>query len=277
MIRPRSPSDDGHTARNAWRGALWACGLNVVGMPLDILLAREVPDMPRWPPLVSSAAGVLLLIVLLAFRRRPTARLATTTFLVNTAVIVAALWITSGAYAAAPGRWIPFQANKLGALAAAMLAPDLLTGSLAIAGFVGMVLLKYLTLPDALQERFAIGEPWAILIYALFAMALLGYRAQRIALARRMLRIRSESIATQRLARAFLALRDFTNTPLQTIELAAGILRKQHAELGPILDRIDRSVDRLYRLNNTFSVYESQIEWTEEDLTPDPTALVVGH
>ena len=36
-------------------------------------------------------------------------------------------------------------------------------------GFVGMVLLRYLTLPDALQERFAIGEPWAILIYALFA------------------------------------------------------------------------------------------------------------
>ena len=98
----------------------------------------------------------------------------------------------------------------------------------------------------------------------MFALALLAYRAHRIALARRMLRIRTESIATQRLARAFLALRDFTNTPLQTIELAAVILRKQNPELAPILDRIDRSVDRLYRLNNTFSVYESQIEWTDE-------------
>jgi hypothetical protein len=275
MISP--PSEDGHHARNAWRGAAWACGLNAVGMPLDILMAREVPDMPRWPPLVSSAAGVLLLIVLFAYRRQPTVRLARTTFLVNTAVIVGTLWITSTAYADAPGRWIPFQANKLGALAAAMLAPDLVTGSLAIAAFVGMALLRYLTLHQAVQERFAIGEPWTIVIYALFAMALLGYRAQRIALARRMFRIRTESMATQRLARAFLALRDFTNTPLQTIELAAVILRRQHPELAPVLDRIDRSVDRLYRLNNTFSVYESQIEWTEEDLTPDPTALVVGH
>jgi len=271
------PSENGHQARNAWRGALWACGLNAVGMPLDILIAWEVPDMPRWPPLVSGAAGVLLVIVLLADRKHPTVRLARTIFLVNIAVMLAALWITSGAYAAAPERWIPFQANKLGALAAAMLAPDLITGSLAIAGFVGMALLRYVALPDALQNRFPIGEPWAILIYALFAMALLSYRAHRIALARRMLRIRTESIATQRLARAFLALRDFTNTPLQTIELAAVILRKQNPELGPILDRVDRSVDRLYRLNNTFSVYESQIEWTDEDLTPDPTALVVGH
>ena len=56
-----------------------------------------------------------------------------------------------------------------------------------------------------------------------------------------MLRIRTESIATQRLARAFLALRDFTNTPLQTIELAAGILRKQHPELAPD-SRPDRSL-----------------------------------
>jgi len=275
MIPP--PSEDGHQARNAWRGSLWACGLNAVGMPLDLLIARDVANMPRWPALASGAAGVLLMLVLFAQRRRPTARLARATFLVNIAVMLVALWITSGAYAAAPGRWIPFQANKLGALAAAMLAPDLVTGSLAIGGFVGMALLRYLTLHDALQERFAIGEPWTILIYAVFALALLAYRAQRIALARRMFRVRTESIATQRLARAFLALRDFTNTPLQTIELAAVILRRQHPELAPILDRIDRSVDRLYRLNNTFSVYESQIEWTEEDLTPDPTALVVGH
>ena len=108
-------------------------------------------------------------------------------------------------------------------------------------------------------------------------MAMLAYRAQRVALARRMFRVRTESIATQRLARTFLALRDFTNTPLQTIELAADIVRRQHPDLAPILDRIDRSIDRLYRLNHTFSVYESQIEWTDEDVSPDPTALVVGH
>ena len=99
-----APSEDGHQARNAWRGALWACGLNAVGMPLDILIARGVPNMPRWPPLASGAAGVLLMLVLFAHRRRPTARLAGTTFLVNIAVMLVALWITSGAYAAAPGR-----------------------------------------------------------------------------------------------------------------------------------------------------------------------------
>jgi hypothetical protein len=44
-----------------------------------------------------------------------------------------------------------------------------------------------------------------------------------------------------------------------------------------VLDRVDRSIDRLYRLNRALAVYESRIEWTDDDLTPDPTALVVGH
>ena len=223
---------------------------------------------------MSSATGVVLAIVLLAHRRRPTIRLSMTVFMLNNAVILVALWITSGAYAAAPGRWIPFQANKLGALAAAVLAPDLVTGIIAIGGFVGMALLRYLTLPVAQQQRLPIGEPWAIFIYALFALAMLGYRVHSVALARRMLRVRTESIATQRLARTFLALRDFTNTPLQTIELAAKIVRKRCPEMTPMLDRIDRSIDRLYRLNHAFSVYESQIEWTDEDVSPDPSVLV---
>jgi hypothetical protein len=269
-----SPAYGLQQSRYAWRGALVACGLNAIGMPFDLLLAREVPNMPRWPSLASGAAGALLALVLLTQRRRPPIRLAMAVFVLNTAVILVALWITSGAYAAAPDRWIPFQANKIGALAAAVLAPDLATGLITISGFVGMVLLRFMTLPAAQQQRMPIGEPWTILIYALFAFAILVYRVHSVALARRVLRMRTESIATQRLARTFLALRDFTNTPLQTIELAAKIVRARCPAMAPVIDRIDRSIDRLYRLNHAFSVYESQIEWTEKEVSPDPSVFV---
>ena len=273
---PPAPHES-QRSQYSWRGALIACGLNAIGMPMDLVLGRDIPNMPTWPPLMSSATGAVLVIVMLARRRHPTARLATTVFLLNTLVILVALWITSGVYAAAPGRWIPFQANKLGALAAGVLAPDLATGVIGIGGFVGMVLLRYAMFPPALQQRLPIAEPWVIFIYALFALAMLGYRVHSVALARRMLRIRTESIATQRLARTFLALRDFTNTPLQTIELSAHIIRARCPELAPVLDRVDRSIDRLYRLNHALAVYESRIDWTDEDLTPDPTVLVIGH
>jgi hypothetical protein len=266
--------EDSQESRYAWRGAMLACALNAIGMPLDIVLTTDVPGMPWWPAVSSSAVGLMLAVALVAFRARPTFRLATTVFMLNTAVMLVALWITSGAYAAAPGRWIPFQANKLGAVAASVLAPGLVTGLVAIGGFVGMVVLRYFMLPGTLQERLPISEPWAIFIYALFAVGILGYRVHSVRLARRMFLMRTESIATQRLARTFLALRDFTNTPLQTIELAANIVRKRCPDLGPILDRVDRSIDRLYRLNHALSVYESHLEWTEDEVSPDPTLVV---
>jgi hypothetical protein len=272
MIPP--PPHETQQSQYRWRGTLVACGLNAIGMPIDLLVVRGVPNLPRWPSLASGAAGVLLMIVLIVRRRRPTTRLTSTVFLANIAAIVSTLWITSGAYAAAPGRWIPFQANKLGALSAAVLAPDLATGLLAIGAFVAMALLRYMTLPADLQQRLPIGEPWTILIYAVFALAMLGYRVHSVALARRVLRVRTESIATQRLARTFLALRDVTNTPLQTIELAAKIVRARCPDMAPVLDRIDRSIDRLYRLNHAFSMYESQIEWNETDISPDSKVLV---
>jgi hypothetical protein len=257
-----------------WRGAMIACALNAVGMPLDLAMARGIPNMPAWPPLMSSAVGLVLVIVLFAGRRHPITRLATTAFVLNTAAILVSLWITSGAYAAAPGAWIPFQANKLGALAAGVLAPDLATGLIAIAGFAGMAMVRYETFSAAEQQRLPIGEPWVIVIYAIFAIAMLAYRLHSVALARRMLHIRTESIATQRMAKTFLAMRDFRNTPLQTIELAIGIARSRCPDLEPVLDRVDRALDRLYRLNHAFSVYESQIAWTEDDVSPDSTFLV---
>jgi len=261
-------------SRYAWRGALVACGLNAIGMPLDILVGHGIPDMPRYPMIASSAAGALLAVVLIARRRHPTIRLAATIFTANTAVMIWALWITAGVYATVPERWIPFQANKLGVLATAVLAPDLLTGILAIAAFAGMAIIRHLTFSPDLRHRLPVGEPWVIVIYSTFAIAMLLYRVHSIALARRVLRLRTEAIATQRLARAFLALRDFTNTPLQTIELATALARRRCVEAAPLLDRIQRALDRLYRLNHAFTAYDAQVEWTEEDTSPDLTAVM---
>ena len=261
-------------ARHAWRGALVAASLNAVGMPLDIVLARRLPDMPAWPPLVSSAVGMFLIGVLLANRSRSTVRLASTVFLVNNAVIIAALWITSGYYVAAAGAWVPFQANKLGVLAVALLAPGSLVGLVSILGFAGSTIAKYLTLSVPLRNEFPIGEPWTILIYALFAGVLLLYRLRWMSLEREMLRVQSEAAVIERLARTFLAVRDYASTPVQTIGICSELIRARHPELEPILKRIDRSVDRLTNLGRMFQTYESALRWTADEVSPNSDDLL---
>jgi hypothetical protein len=259
--------------RAAWRGALIAAILNAIGMPLDLLLGRDVPGMPRWPSVLSAVVGAGLVMVLLLRRRASTLRLANLTFLTNNAVIFFALWITSGAFARS-SPWLPFQANKLGALAASLLAPSLWSGLVCIAGFVGTAIAKIYFLPAALRAHLPVGEGWALVIYGVFGVALLINRQRGLAVERRLVRVQSEAVAAQQLARTLLAVRDFANTPIQTLELVTELIRRRQPELSPLLERLDRSIARLMELNRLLLSYERHLKWAPGDESFDSSGLL---
>jgi hypothetical protein len=256
-----------------WRGVLLSTALNALGMPLDLLLGLRVPDMPRGPSIGSAVVGLVLTAVLMSAEWRANPRRLSFIFLLNNLAILTALWITSG-YWARTGLWVPFQANKLGIFAVAILAPDEGVGLFCMAGYAVAALAKTWTLPAPIRAHFPAGEPWTIVIYGIFGAAVLVHRIERLKLVRRMFRVESESVAADRMARTFLALRDFTNTPLQTIELATQIIRVRCADLAPTLDRIDRSLSRLHRLNHTFRTYEARLRWTRNDVSLDPSGII---
>jgi hypothetical protein len=139
--------------RHAWRGALVAAGLNAVGMPGDLLLARDIPNMPWYPDVICALVGAVLVVLLLVRRHRATVRLGSVAFLINAAAILVTLWITSGYWASTPS-WMPFQANKLGALAVPLLAPQLSVGLASIAGYVGVAIGKFYVLDPGIQRGF---------------------------------------------------------------------------------------------------------------------------
>jgi hypothetical protein len=261
-------------AKHACRSALVAAGLGAVGMPADFLLARRVPDMPWYPAALSALVGVALIVLLLVRRDRATVRLGSAAFLVNSAAILAGLWVTSGYWAAAVHCWTPFQANKLGALAVAMLAPRLSVGMLCIAGYVGMAIAKFEVLAPSIQRGFPVGEPWLILFYGGFAGVLLVYRLRSVALERETLRLHAETVAAQHIARAFLRLRDYANTPIQTIQLTADVVRVRSPDLGPILDRLDRATRGLSELSRALTRYEAALRWSPDDESPNTAVLI---
>jgi hypothetical protein len=260
-------------ARHAWRGALVACVLNTLGMPLDLLLAHDVPRMPWYPGTFSAAVGAGLVGLLLIRRERATVRLGSAALLVNIAVILVALWITSGYWASSGRPWTPFQANKLGLLAIPLVAPQLWVGLLCIAGFAAMAIGKFYVLAPEIQRALPVGEPWVILPYALFGGVLLAYRLRGLKMEREMLRMDAERVAAERMARAFLRLRDYANTPVQTITFSAQLIRAQAPQLGVILERMERAIERLKMLSRALDRYESAHQWRPGDESPDPSTL----
>jgi hypothetical protein len=207
-------------------------------------------------------------VFLLICRQRATVRLGSAVFLVNTVAVLVALWITSGYWAASGRAWTPFQANKLGALAAPMLAPQLGVGLVAIGGFAAMAIGKSYFLDPEIHRGFPVGEPWFILIYALFGVVLLIYRLRSTALEREMLRLQAEAAADVQLTRTMLRLRNHTNTPIQTIAFTTELLRAKHDDLKHILDRLERAGDKLTELSHALNRYENAHKWSpgEESL-----------
>ena len=130
-----------------------------------------------------------------------------------------------------------------------MLAPQLGVGLASIAGFAAMAIGKFYFLDPDIQRGFPVGEPWFVLIYALFGGVLLIYRLRGLALEREMLRVQAEAAAAEQLARTFVRLRDYTNTPIQTIAFTTELLRAKNHDLKPILDRLERAVDKLTELS----------------------------
>jgi hypothetical protein len=248
--------------RTARRSGAYSCVFNAGGMGIQWFIEQKVGGIPWWPGLLSALVGIVALAVLLAARRRPELRLGTAAFLINAAAVVADLWLTHPYYAAAPLPWRPFEANKLGALTAALLAPNRWAGLLAIAGYIGSALIQYNLYPGDAHERLSVTEPWATIAYGAFGVGLLAFRLRGMALARAVDRGRAEAAVLQRLARASLTLRDLANTPLQTLSLSLAVLRTRCADLAPVLDRMERALLRLQALGRALSRYEGRA-WQE--------------
>src|SRR4030095_4124858 len=140
-------------------------------------------------------------------------------------------------------------------------APQLGAGLGWIAVFAAMAIGKFYFLNPEIQRGLPVGEPWFILIYALFAGVLLIYRLRGLALEREMLRVQAEAAAAEQLARTFLRLRDYSNTPIQTIAFTTELLRAKNYDLKPTIDRLERAVHKLTEFSRALSSYEKKHKW----------------
>ena len=259
-------------AERAWRSSTAALLLHIGGMPLGMLIARSVPGTPLWPQAVSIAIGAVLLAVLFVGRRHPSARLANIVFLLDMLVIAGALWLTNPYYAESGRPWVPFQANKLGMITVALLAPEIGVGLLTIAIHAGACVVQMQTFSDAAIARFAIGEPVASIIIGSFAAVLLVYRLKRLDLERELVRAHTEEKSLAAFAKTMLAIRDLSNTPLQTIAFASAAARIEYPEATPALDRIDAALAEVKAIGERLREYEPVLTWVDDEESFDATA-----
>jgi len=238
--------------------------LTLVGMPIQMTISRGIGGTGQWPALLVMAIATGLLGFLFVRREHPSVRAGNAVFLVNAALIISTLWLTNIAYAHSGRIWVPFEANKLGMITVAMIAPELWVGLVGIAAYAGAVYVQMATIDAASRTHFALAEPWATTVIALFSTVFLFHHLRRTALERELARVKAEAAAMQRAARFVVAVRDLSNTPLQTIALATALAKDRHPDLEPILARVERSLTRLSELDQLLREEERRAHWTRD-------------
>jgi hypothetical protein len=164
-------------------------------------------------------------------------------------------------FAAGDKSWVPFQASKLGAMVAGLLAPGFTIGLVGIGLHAGSSVVQFLSFPREMQAPWIGEEPWATLAFGLAGVFVLVLRFRIRQLEMERIEAQAEAEATRRLALSFLELRDLMNTPLQSIELATALLREEIDEGDPIPDLIERSSEKLRQIAEMLKRYEHAIEW----------------
>jgi hypothetical protein len=243
-------------------------------MAIDMSFWRtHLNAIPPWH-LVSIAVGMIMIGVLLKYRPTGKQWIASLSFVFINLIIEIAVWRASTPLALSERHWVPFQTEKLSVLTVAVLAPpSWWAGVLTIGIFTGGAMLHWALFEPEVRGRM-LAEPWAAFAYGAFALLLYGYRLNALSMERRVAESLAAKRAVEHVSRMLLAVRDFSNTPLQTLYLTTALLRARHERESELLERMERSLARLRELNEIMSRYESQVGWEDGDESLDAAATL---
>ncbi|NUP05388.1 MAG: hypothetical protein HOW73_04935 [Polyangiaceae bacterium] len=155
---------------------------------------------------------------------------------------------------------MPFQFAMLGV---ALLAPaSAWLGGALLAVFAASALVFWARLEAEFSLAHLPGEPWMMLVYGGVAAGFLVARVHLRKVVRELSDTRAEANALARVARLFLAVRDRTNSPLQSLEFGVALLSRRHPEEDRLMEAMRRSLGRLRHLSSLLAVAE---KWRKTD------------
>ncbi len=213
-------------------------------------------------------ASLTVLLVLLVFRRRSSQALTIASYL---AVILplfplAYLHHTECVRLLCTGS--VFGGQTLIFLALSVLVPGPYWINVALMlGFTFQVIAMWFFSDANSHALFALSaEPWITIIFGMVAGVLLAFRYyyQLVSRGLAMQKARTELLGG--ISQIFLSIRDLANTPLQSLGIAAELLKNDKMPRQQIIEHITNSIHRLNALNGIFKFYEDRIRWNGQEL-----------
>jgi hypothetical protein len=253
------PRDARDEARNA---ALAAGAITFIGGVSFLWFLRN-QGYPLLPA-VFFVVGGLPAAALALVATRLGARSFQALFAATIGAAVAGILVNNDAMASR-GHFDAFPGIKLAVLVIAFLAPaGRLGAALIVLAALGPVAETYLWWSPEQRGRMPLLEPWPTVLVGVAAVVVLAGQRRRAALAHQLAQAQAGRAWAARMAELALSVRDFANTPIQTLTITISLARRGQGD--PALDGVQAAVERLAHLTSALAPLAALVE-------RDPRAL----
>ncbi len=164
-------------------------------------------------------------------------------------------------------KWFPLPSLKYYFVALSTLASGTyFINFMLMMGFGVMGLVMYHTLDFTNVDFVGTFEPKLTIYFFFISLVLLVLKFRDEIVIENLHRENAHLMALKQVARVFLSVRDRANTPIQTLQVTAALLKKRHPEDIDLIEALDRSTKKLGDMNVDLIGLESKIPWGDKEL-----------
>lgn len=132
---------------------------------------------------------------------------------------------------------------------------------------------QYLGWPQDVRMEAGVQEPWMTVVFVILSGIIYRFRLSfaELRLAQRLLAERNQLL--QRVAHLLMGTKHLMNTPLQTLEVAIDVIRKERPLSADLSTSIENSFESIRRIATTLSFADPHLTWEMQELPANVTEL----
>jgi len=260
--RPTPPQ-----APQMWRAtqSLTACGI-VTASILAIGMMDRAPLIAAHTCLIVLNAGVGQVLLWLNRRSRPQL-LASWIYLGNILTSIVTVTLNHEYFIHANVPFAPFIGIKMTAAIVALQTPAVRwVGWVSLAIMAICPMIQFYHWPPEIRYTLGSMEPWITLSVVICAGFIYYHRLQVFEMFERKAKLEAAAAELRRFAHLLLGAQHLTNTPLQVIESTTQLIRDQHPEAAPLVQKIEKAFIPIQHISQLMSFGKSHISWEDVQL-----------
>lgn len=247
-----------------WDISFFQCVLMITFSPILILIAwKPIPEI-AYVYIVTFFVGLTSLWLILIFRHSKSTTLSSVVYVFNAVIAAVGVLINQNSWIQSDLHFHAFAGFKLVAFIVAFQAPPKKwVGWSCLILFFFAPLVQYILWSPVERELIGIQEPWITLLPVLCAGFLYAHRLQFYEHLQKKDRLEASEQEMRKYAHILLSAQHLINTPLQVISTTAEMIRMQHPETQPWVQKIQNAFLPIREINQLLAFGKDWVVWKD--------------